>query len=65
MDDTPEPHGELVRLRAGVPDDGPGWVDGLAADVTPAAVADLGADPGDELWFTVKAAEVEVYPAGR
>nr|WP_218891620.1 ABC transporter ATP-binding protein [Actinomycetospora corticicola] len=60
-----EPHGELVRLRAGVPDGGPGWVDGLAADVTPAAVADLGADPGDELWFSVKAAEVEVYPAGR
>ncbi|GLZ55140.1 ABC transporter ATP-binding protein [Actinomycetospora sp. NBRC 106378] len=60
-----EPHGELVRLRAGVPDGGPGWVDGLAADVTPAAVADLGVDPGDELWFSVKAAEVEVYPAGR
>lgn len=60
-----EPHGELVRLRAGVPDGGPDWVDGLAADVTPAAVADLGVEPGDELWFTVKAAEVEVYPAGR
>ncbi|WP_433801779.1 sulfate/molybdate ABC transporter ATP-binding protein [Actinomycetospora sp. CA-084318] len=60
-----EPHGELVRLRAGVPDGGPGWVDGLAADVTPAAVADLAVEPGDELWFAVKAAEVEVYPAGR
>jgi molybdate transport system ATP-binding protein len=60
-----EPHGELVRLRAGVPDGGPDWVDGLAADVTPAAVADLGVEPGDELWFAVKAAEVEVYPAGR
>ncbi|MDL5157481.1 sulfate/molybdate ABC transporter ATP-binding protein [Actinomycetospora termitidis] len=60
-----EPHGELVRLRAGVPDGGPGWVEGLAADVTPAAVAQLGVEPGDEVWFAVKAAEVEVHPAGR
>ncbi|MEJ2867412.1 ABC transporter ATP-binding protein [Actinomycetospora sp. OC33-EN08] len=60
-----EPHGELVRLRAGVPDGGPDWVDGLAADVTPAAVAELGVEPGDDVWFAVKAAEVEVHPAGR
>jgi molybdate transport system ATP-binding protein len=38
-------------------------VDGLAADVTPAAVADLGLEPGMVLWFAVKAAETAVYPA--
>jgi molybdate transport system ATP-binding protein len=60
-----EPHGELVRLRAATVDGGPGWVDGLAADVTPAAVAELGVEPGDQVWFAVKAAEVTVHPAGR
>jgi molybdate transport system ATP-binding protein len=64
-----EPRGELVRLRAGGVDGGPDWVDGLAADVTPAAVADLGAGaalaPGAELWFAVKATEVLVHPAAR
>nr|WP_275405020.1 ATP-binding cassette domain-containing protein [Sediminihabitans luteus] len=35
----------------------------LAADLTPAAVADLGLAPGDRVWFVVKAAEVQVYPA--
>ena len=59
-----EPHGELVRLRAAASDTGPAWIDGLAADVTPAAVADLGVEPGDEVFFAVKAAEVTVYPAG-
>jgi molybdate transport system ATP-binding protein len=63
-----EPRGELVRLRAGAMNGGPDWVDGLAADVTPAAVADLGAGsalaPGDRLWFAVKATEVLVHPAG-
>nr|WP_037067615.1 ATP-binding cassette domain-containing protein [Pseudonocardia acaciae] len=63
-----EPRGELVRLRAGAVDGGPEWVDGLAADVTPAAVADLGAGaalaPGALLWFAVKATEVLVHPAG-
>jgi molybdate transport system ATP-binding protein len=60
-----EPHGELVRLRAAPLEGGPAWVDGLAADVTPAAVAELGVEPGDEVWFAVKAAEVTVHPAGR
>ncbi|NMO88919.1 sulfate/molybdate ABC transporter ATP-binding protein [Actinomycetospora sp. TBRC 11914] len=60
-----EPHGELVRLRAAPLDGGPGWVEGLAADVTPAAVAELGVEPGDDVWFAVKAAEVTVHPAGR
>ena len=64
-----EPRGELVRLRAEPPPGGPAWVDGLAADVTPAAVADLAGggalDPGTRLWFAVKAAEVSVHPAAR
>jgi molybdate transport system ATP-binding protein len=58
-----EPHGDVVRLRAVATTGGPGWVDGLAADVTPAAVADLAAEPGAELWFAVKATEVQIYPS--
>jgi molybdate transport system ATP-binding protein len=58
-----EPHGELVRLRAAASATGPAWIEGLAADVTPAAVADLGVEPGDEVFFAVKAAEVTVHPA--
>jgi molybdate transport system ATP-binding protein len=64
-----EPRGEVVRLRAGPVDGGPAWVSGLAADVTPAAVADLGLGavlaPGARLWFAVKATEVRVHPASR
>jgi molybdate transport system ATP-binding protein len=60
-----EPHGDLVRLRAGVRDGGPVWAEGLAADVTPAALVDLPAEPGAELWFVVKATEVAIHPAGR
>nr|WP_211177099.1 ATP-binding cassette domain-containing protein [Pseudonocardia acidicola] len=59
-----EPRGDVVRLRAGAMDGGPDWVDGLAADVTPAAVADLGAEPGAALWFVVKATEVGIHAAG-
>jgi len=55
-----EPRGDTVRLRAG---GGPSWVDGLAADVTPAAVADLAVEPGAELWFVVKATEVGIHAA--
>lgn len=47
--------GGIVRVRA----DGP--VDGLVADLTPGAVADLGLAPGAEVYFSVKAAEVQVY----
>ena len=46
------------------PWEGPVAVDGLAADVTPAAVADLAVEPGADLWFVVKAAEVAVHAAG-
>ncbi|HEX4249160.1 MAG TPA: ATP-binding cassette domain-containing protein [Pseudonocardia sp.] len=64
-----EPRGEVVRLRAEPVDGGPAWAAGLAADVTPAAVADLGAAeplaPGARLWYSVKATEVKVHPAAR
>jgi molybdate transport system ATP-binding protein len=32
------------------------------ADVTPAAVAELSLDPGTQVWLTVKATDLEVYP---
>jgi molybdate transport system ATP-binding protein len=58
-----EPRGDTVRLRAGARDGGPAWVEGLAADVTPAAVADLAVEPGVPLWFAVKATEVGIHAA--
>lgn len=51
-----EPRGDVVRVRGAVRDCA------LAADVTPAAVADLRLAPGDEVWFVVKAAEVAIHP---
>ena len=60
--DAMEPHGDVVRLRAVPPPGGAGWVHGLAADVTAAAVADLGLVPGMRLYFTIKATEVAVHP---
>jgi molybdate transport system ATP-binding protein len=60
-----EPHGDLVRLRAGRRPDGPAWADGLAADVTPGALVDLPVEPGATLWFAVKATEVAIHPTGR
>jgi molybdate transport system ATP-binding protein len=59
-----EPRGDVVRLRAAARPGGPGWADGLAADVTPAAVAELAVEPGAELWFAVKATEVTIHGAG-
>jgi molybdate transport system ATP-binding protein len=56
-----EPFGDVVRLRAAPRPDGPLWTDGLAADVTPAAVADLAVEPGIDLWFVVKATEVAIH----
>lgn len=58
-----EPFGDVVRLRASPRRDGPLWTDGLAADVTPAAVADLALEPGADLWFVVKATEVAIHAA--
>jgi molybdate transport system ATP-binding protein len=34
------------------------------ADVTPAAVAELSLDRGSQVWLTVKATDLEVYPPG-
>jgi molybdate transport system ATP-binding protein len=51
-----EQHGDLVRVT----------VDGavpLLADVTPLAVAELSLQPGLPVWSSVKATEIEVYPA--
>jgi molybdate transport system ATP-binding protein len=60
-----EPRGDVVRLRAGAAGGGPAWADGLAADITAAAVADLAAEPGAALWFVVKATEVAIHAVGR
>ncbi|HEV3233532.1 MAG TPA: ABC transporter ATP-binding protein [Candidatus Dormibacteraeota bacterium] len=47
-------HRARVRIEAGVP---------LVAEVTPAAVADLGLEVGQVTWASFKATEVQVYPA--
>ncbi|GGN56766.1 ABC transporter ATP-binding protein [Actinoplanes lobatus] len=49
-------HGDSLRVRL----DGPISV---AADITPAAAAQMGLTPGQELWVAVKAAETRAYPA--
>jgi molybdate transport system ATP-binding protein len=46
-----EPHGHQVRVHTAY----------VAADITPAALAELGLSPGDEVVLTVKASEVAVY----
>jgi molybdate transport system ATP-binding protein len=48
--------GDRVRVALGGPVP-------LVADVTPAAVADLGLAPGDTVWAVLKATEIEVYAA--
>ena len=54
--DGVERHGDQVRVHL----DGPIAV---AADVTPAAVAELGLTEGQVLWAAVKASETHSYPA--
>ncbi|AQA05108.1 molybdenum ABC transporter ATP-binding protein [Mycobacterium sp. MS1601] len=52
--------GSTVRVR------GQGQIDastGIAADITAAAAADLDLAPGQEVYFVVKAQEVELHPA--
>ncbi|MFG3707032.1 ABC transporter ATP-binding protein [Micromonospora sp. NPDC047670] len=49
-------HGDNLRVRL----DGP---IGVAADVTPAAAAQLRLAPGQPVWAAVKAAETHAYPA--
>jgi molybdate transport system permease protein len=50
--------GQRVRVRV----DAPGRPS-LVAEVTPAAVAELGLAEGSEVWVSVKATEVRAYPA--
>ncbi|MFV2196620.1 ABC transporter ATP-binding protein [Nocardiopsis sp. LOL_012] len=50
-----ERFGDQVRVRLSGPAP-------LAADISPAALADLGLSRGTEVWAGVKAAEVECYP---
>ncbi|MGI5211543.1 ABC transporter ATP-binding protein [Plantactinospora sp. CA-290183] len=50
-------HGDNLRVQLTGPI-------GVAADVTPAAAAQLRLAPGQPLWAAVKAAETRVYPAG-
>jgi molybdopterin-binding protein len=54
-----EPLGDRIRVRTDV--------EGrhLAAEITPAALADLALTPGDAVQLTVKATEVMVYGSGR
>ena len=52
-----EPRGGQVRVRA---DDPHGHA--VSADVTLASVAELDLYPGREVHYTVKAAEVTLYP---
>lgn len=54
-----EPHGAVIRLRT----KGDDWRGGLSADLTPAAVADLGLEPGTAVRLSVKATTVAVHPA--
>jgi molybdate transport system ATP-binding protein len=54
--DSIEPHGDQVRVHL----DGPLPA---AADITPAALAELGLADGDPVWAAVKAAETHAYPA--
>ncbi len=58
---TLEPHGEGVRVEvAEVPD----RTSSVLAEVTAAAVTELDLRPGREVWVSVKASEIEAYPAG-
>jgi molybdate transport system ATP-binding protein len=54
-----EPHGPVIRLRAS----GEGWANGLTADLTPGAVAELGLEPGTPITLSIKATSVAVHPA--
>lgn len=53
-------HGTVVRIR-GI--DQPDGGTGLAADITAASAADLDLEPGQTVYFVVKAQEVELHPA--
>lgn len=53
-----EVSGGVVRVRAGEQPDG---APGLAADVTPDALAELGLVVGDTVWFSVKTQAVDLH----
>jgi molybdate transport system ATP-binding protein len=54
-----EPHGAGVRVEiAGAPDAG----SSILAEITPAAVAELGIVPGSSMWVAVKASDIDIYP---
>ena len=53
-----EQQGELVRVRGRT-----GSGTKLSADITPASIASLGLEIGQDVTFVVKAAEVAIYPA--
>jgi len=55
-----EPHGAGVRVEvAGAPD----AASSILAEITPAAVAEMGIVSGSTMWVAVKASDVDVYPA--
>ncbi|MGH9183772.1 MAG: ABC transporter ATP-binding protein [Acidimicrobiales bacterium] len=51
-----EPDGGRVRVQvdAAIP---------VVAEITPAAVAELGLRPGSDVWVAIKATDIEAYPA--
>jgi molybdate transport system ATP-binding protein len=53
--DSLDLEGDRVRVRIAGPVP-------IVAEVTPAAIADLGLVAGGEVWVSVKATEVSVYP---
>ena len=53
-----EVNGAVVRIRA---EEQPDGAPGLAADVTPDAVAELGLRAGEQVWFTVKTQAVGLH----
>jgi molybdate transport system ATP-binding protein len=57
-----EVSGAAVRVRTEAQADG-GC--GLAADVTPEAVAELGLQVGEPVWFSVKTQAVGIHPRAR
>jgi molybdate transport system ATP-binding protein len=54
--DSLDLEGDRVRVRVSGPIP-------IVAEVTPAAVAEMGLAAGGEVWVAVKATEVSVYPA--
>lgn len=52
--------GPAIRVRA---DEQPDGAPGLAADITAESAAELRLAPGDRVYFSVKAQEVNVYPS--